>query len=147
MNIKIKKWLIASLVIVVALVISAMSSPMSKQQGDKSITITFLNDETDTILLENKVLTTNADSLGELLREYKDELQLEAEESQYGLYITGFLGLSSKQNGPEGPWWMYSYASPSQGLEMSIGQAPGVDDLMIRDGDSVTFSYTKNLGF
>lgn len=147
MNSKMKKWLIAGLVIIGALVLSVMISPMNKQQGDKSVTITILNDETGTVLLENKVFKTDAKSLGELLIQYKDELQLEAEQSQYGLYITGFLGLSSKENGPNGPWWMYSYESPSQGLEMSIGQAPGVDDLMIQDGDRVTFSYTKNLGF
>lgn len=42
---------------------------------------------------------------------------------------------------------MYSYESPSQGLEMPIGQAPGVDSLMIHDGDMVTFSYTSNMGW
>ena len=67
MNIKMKKWLIAGLVIIGALVLSVMISPMSKQQGAKSVTITVLNDETGTFLLENKVFTTDAKSLGEFI--------------------------------------------------------------------------------
>ncbi|MEE0880330.1 MAG: hypothetical protein UIL36_01845, partial [Turicibacter sp.] len=64
MNSKMKKWLIAGLVIIGALVLSVMISPMSKQQGEKSVTITILNDETGTFLLENKVFKTDAKSLG-----------------------------------------------------------------------------------
>lgn len=142
-----KKGLIAIAAIVLVAVIAFFLSPMTKQEGDKSITITILNDETGETLLEDKVLKTDAESLGEALVQYEDELQLEAEESEYGLYITGFLGLSAKENGATGPWWMYSYESPSQDLEMPIGQAPGVDSLMIHDGDIVTFSYTTNTGW
>lgn len=76
--------------IVAVVVIGFTISPMNKQEGDKSITITILNDETKETLLENKVLKTDADSLGDVLVQYKDELQLEAEESEYGLYITDF---------------------------------------------------------
>ena len=147
MKLNVKKALIALVAIVAVVVIGFTISPMNKQEGDKSITITILNDETKETLLENKVLKTDADSLGDVLVQYKDELQLEAEESEYGLYITGFLGLSAKENGATGPWWMDSYESPSQGLEMPIGQAPGVDSLMIHDGDMVTFSYTSNMGW
>ncbi len=142
-----KKGLIAIAAIVLVAVIAFIISPMTKQEGDKSLTITILNDETGETLLEDKVLKTDAESLGEVLVQYEDELQLEAEESEFGLYITGFLGLSSKENGATGPWWMYSYESPSQDLEMPIGQAPGVDSLMIHDGDIVTFSYTTNTGW
>ncbi|MBS3201326.1 DUF4430 domain-containing protein [Turicibacter bilis] len=147
MKLNVKKALIALVAIVAVVVIGFTISPMSKQEGEKSITITILNDESKETLLDNKVLKTDAESLGEVLVQYKDELQLEAEESEYGLYITGFLGLSAKENGATGPWWMYSYESPSQGLEMPIGQAPGVDSLMIHDGDMVTFSYTSNMGW
>ena len=42
---------------------------------------------------------------------------------------------------------MYSYESPSQDLQMPIGQAPGVDSLMIHDGDRVVFSYTTETGW
>ena len=147
MKLNVKKALIALVAIVAVVVIGFTISPMNKQEGDKSITITILNDETKETLLENKGLKTDADSLGDVLVQYKDELQLEAEESEYGLYITGFLGLSAKENGATGPWWVYRYESPSQGLEMPIGQAPGVDSLMIHDGDMVTFSYTSNMGW
>ena len=99
MKLNVKKALIALVAIVAVVVIGFTISPMNKQEGDKSITITILNDETKETLLENKVLKTDADSLGDVLVQYKDELQLEAEESEYGLYITGFLGLSAKENG------------------------------------------------
>ena len=104
MKLNVKKALIALVAIVAVVVIGFTISPMNKQEGDKSITITILNDETKETLLENKVLKTDADSLGDVLVQYKDELQLEAEESEYGLYITGFLGLSAKENGATGPW-------------------------------------------
>lgn len=138
---------ISLLTIILVLFIGLLISPMKKQVGEKSITITILNDESDEILLKNEVLTTDAELLGDVLREYQEKLQLEAEESEYGLYITGFFGLSAKDNGASGPWWLYGYESPSQNLEMSIGQAPGVDSLAIYDGDHVTFSYTSDMGF
>ena len=143
----IKKGIIALVAVMLVAVVGFIISPMSKQEGDKTIMITIVNDETNETLLENKELKTDAESLGEVLVEYQDELLLEAEGSEYGLYITGFLGLSAKDNGAAGPWWMYSYESPSQDLQMPIGQAPGVDSLMIHDGDRVVFSYTTETGW
>lgn len=147
MTSNIKKGIIALIAIVLVAIIGFFISPMNKQEGDKTILITIVNDETKETLLENKALKTSAESLGEVLVEYQDELQLEAETSEYGLYITGFLGLSAKENGATGPWWMYSYESPSQALQMPIGQAPGVDSLMIHDGDRIVFSYTTETGW
>lgn len=146
MKFNVKKILIALVAIVAVVVIGYNMSPLKGQTGEKEIYITILNDETGEVLLDSKVIKTAAESLGEALVEHQEELKMEAEESQYGLYITGFMGLSAKENGATGPWWMYSYESPSQNLEMPIGQAPGVDSLMIQDGDIVTFSYTTETG-
>ena len=63
MKLNVKKALIALVAIVAVVVIGFTISPMNKQEGDKSITITILNDETTETLLENKVLKTDADSL------------------------------------------------------------------------------------
>lgn len=146
MKFNVKKILIALVAVVAVVVIGYNMSPLKGRGGEKEITITILNDETGEVLLDSKVIKTDAESLGEALVEHQEELEMEAEESQYGLYITGFMGLSAKENGATGPWWMYSYESPSQNLEMPIGQAPGVDSLMIQDGDIVTFSYTTETG-
>jgi len=146
MKFNVKKILIALVAVVAVVVIGYNMSPLKGQVGEKEISITILNGETGEVLLDSKVIKTDAESLGEALVEHQEELEMEAEESQYGLYITGFMGLSSKENGATGPWWMYSYESPSQNLEMPIGQAPGVDSLMIQDGDIVTFSYTTEMG-
>ena len=89
---------------------------------------------------------TNASSLGEFLRENHEALQLEAEESKYGLYITGILGLSAKDNGPSGPFWLYQYESKEQGIVMPLGQAPSADQLPLFDKDEVTFHYSSLLG-
>lgn len=146
MKFNVKKILMALVAIVVVVVIGYKLSPLKGQVGEKEIYITILNDETGEVLLDSKVIKTGAEILGEALVEHQEELKMEAEQSQYGLYITGFMGLSAKENGATGPWWMYSYESPSQDLEMPIGQAPGVDSLMIQDGDIVTFSYTTEIG-
>ena len=146
MKFNVKKILIALVAVVAVAVIGYSISPLKGQEGEKEISITILNDETGEVLLDSKVIKTDAESLGEALVEHQEELKMEAEESQYGLYITGFMGLSAKENGATGPWWMYSYESPSQNLEMPIGQAPGVDSIMIQDGDIVTFSYTTEMG-
>ena len=146
MKFNVKKILIALVAVVAVVVIGYNMSPLKGQEGEKEISITILNDETGEVLLDSKVIKTDAESLGEALVEHQEELEMEAEQSQYGLYITGFMGLSAKENGATGPWWMYSYESPSQNLEMPIGQAPGVDSLMIQDGDIVTFSYTTETG-
>ena len=146
MKFNVKKILIAVIALVAIVVIGYNLSPLKGQSGEKENYISIVNDETGEILLDSKGIKTEAESLGEALVEYQDELQMEAEPSEYGLYITGFMGLSSKENGATGPWWMYSYESPSQDLVMPIGHAPGVDSLMIHDGDIVIFSYTTDMG-
>ena len=146
MKVNAKKILIAIVALLVVIVVGYHLSPLKGQSGEKEIYISIVNDETGEILLDSKGIKTEAESLGEALIEYQAELQMEAEASEYGLYITGFMGLSSKENGATGPWWMYSYESPSQDLVMPIGHAPGVDSLKIHDGDVIVFSYTTDMG-
>ena len=71
-----KKGIIALVAVLLVAVVGFIISPMSKQEGDKTIMITIVNDETNETLLENKELKTDAESLGEVLVEYQDELQL-----------------------------------------------------------------------
>ena len=85
MKMNMKKGIIALVAVLLVAVVGFIISPMSKQEGDKTIMITIVNDETNETLLENKELKTDAESLGEVLVEYQDELQLEAEGSEYGL--------------------------------------------------------------
>ena len=125
-----KKILIAFAVIVIGVTLTYTFSPTDGEREEK----------------DHQVFKTNASSLGEFLRENHEALQLEAEESKYGLYITGILGLSAKDNGPSGPFWLYQYESKEQGIVMPLGQAPSADQLPLFDKDEVTFHYSSLLG-
>ena len=141
-----KKILIAFVVIVIGVTLTYTFSPTDGEREEKGLVLTVIDEQTSSVLLDHQVFKTNASSLGEFLRENHEALQLEAEESKYGLYITGILGLSAKDNGPSGPFWLYQYESKEQGIVMPLGQAPSADQLPLFDKDEVTFHYSSLLG-
>ncbi len=141
-----KKILIAFVVIVIGVTLTYTFSPTYGEQEEKELVLTVIDEQTSSVLLDHQVFRTNASSLGEFLRENHEALQLEAEESKYGLYITGILGLSAKDNGPSGPFWLYQYESKERGIVMPLGQAPSADQLPLFDKDEVTFHYSSMLG-
>ena len=95
--------------------------------------------------MESTPFKTDTENLGDLLWENKDELQVVMSDSEYGRFLEGLVGLNTETMA-DGPWWMYSYESPSQDLHMEIGNAPGVDSLGIHDGDKVEFVFTRDMG-
>lgn len=141
----VKKIIVAIVMVLIVCGVGYALSPMRGGTDEKEVTLTVLDGQRQEILLDHQVFKTTASSLGEFLRENREALQLEAEESEYGLYITGILGLSAKDNGASGPFWLYGYESKTQGITMPIGQAPSADQLMLYNQDEITFSYTSEM--
>ena len=141
-----KKLLVAlAAIALVAIAIFAIPG-MTAQQGAKAVTITIENEVTGEVLVDQEVFNTDAENLGDLLAENADELQVEMEDSEYGRFLNSLMGLAPESM-DAGPWWMYGYVSPEQDLDLAVGAAPGVDDVMLHDGDSVNFVFTSNPGF
>lgn len=115
------------------------------QKGSKTVVITVKDESQNKVLVDKKEYKTDAANLGDFLEENKDELKVEMEKSQYGRFIVGLQGIKTTDMN-KGPWWMYSYNSPSQNLKMKVGEAPGVDQLGLHDKDEVELVFTQNTG-
>ncbi len=146
MNSNIKKLMIAlAAIVIVALAIFAMPG-MTATEGTKQITLIVENDVTGEVLVDEKVFKTDAETLGDFLEEYQEELNVKMEDSQYGRVLNGLMNLEPESM-EAGPWWMYGYSSPAQDLELAVGLAPGIDEVMLQDQDIVHFIFTTNMGF
>ena len=122
-----------------------VASVLKGGEGEKEILISIWDQENDVVLMEGAPFITDSENLGDFLWENKEDLQVIMTDSEYGRFLEGLLGLNT-ENMMEGPWWMYSYESPSQEIKMEIGNAPGVDSLGIHDGDIVEFFFTTDMG-
>ncbi|SKA89042.1 protein of unknown function [Clostridium sp. USBA 49] len=118
---------------------------LSGQSGNKTIVITIKDDTSNKVLVDKKKYKTDAENLAQFLDQYKDEFQVEMQNSQYGRFIVGLKGLKTTDMN-KGPWWMYSYNSPSQNVKMKIGEAPGAEQLGLHDKDEIELVFTKNTG-
>jgi hypothetical protein len=141
----IKIILSAVIVIVMAATFLGVASVLKGGEGEKEILISIWDQENDVVLMEGAPFITDSENLGDFLWENKEDLQVIMSDSEYGRFLEGLLGLNT-ENMMEGPWWMYSYESPSQEIKMEIGNAPGVDSLGIHDGDIVEFFFTTDMG-
>lgn len=112
--------------------------------GNKVIYVTVEDKSNNKVLLEKEEFKTDAQTLGEFLKENSDRLDANLQQSQYGTYIVGLLGLESTDQ-KKGPWWMYGYSSPKGNVDYKVGQAPGSDSINIQDGDSVDFVFTNQM--
>ena len=141
----IKIILSAVIVIVMAATFLGVASVLKGGEGEKEILISIWDQENDVVIMEGAPFTTDSENLGDFLWENREDLQVIMSDSEYGRFLEGLLGLNT-ENMMEGPWWMYSYESPSQEIKMEIGNAPGVDSLGIHDGDIVEFFFTTDMG-
>jgi hypothetical protein len=106
-------------------------------QGAKAITI-IVKDDQDTVLL-NKVVRTDAETLGELLDELSEDqvitLELAGSKSDvYGRYI---VSMFDKMGGTNGPWWLFESDTNTECV--SQGFCNGIDKNPIRDQDTFVF--------
>jgi hypothetical protein len=123
----------------------AVNNFLGGSKGDKTIVITIKDDSNNKVIMDKKKFKTDAVNLGDFLAENKEELKLDMPDSQYGRFVSGLMDIKTTDM-TKGPWWMYSYKSPSQGLDMKLGEAPGVDTLGLHDKDEVEFTFTNNTG-
>lgn len=124
----------------------AISNLMGGQKGSKEVFITIKDDSSGKTITEKKKFKTDTANLGDFLVENKDELKAEVQTSEYGRFIVGLEGIKTVDMS-NGPWWMYSYKSPVQNLDLKLGEAPGVDQIGLHDQDEIEFIFTKNTGF
>jgi ABC-type Na+ efflux pump permease subunit len=123
----------------------AISNFMGGQKGSKAIYITVKDDSTEKTILDKKKFKTDAKNLGDFLVQNKEELQAEVQTSEYGRFVVGLKGVKTTDM-ITGPWWMYSYKSPAQNLDMKLGEAPGVDQIGLFDNDEIEFIFTQDTG-
>ncbi|MGM9987958.1 MAG: hypothetical protein ACI35O_12125 [Bacillaceae bacterium] len=114
-------------------------------KGAKEITITVVDESKNKTLVDKEKFHTDAKNLGDFLEENKDELGVTMDDSQYGRFVSAVKGIKTEDMN-KGPWWMYGYKSKEKNLEMKVGQAPGVDELGLHNGDEVEFVFTTNTG-
>lgn len=69
-----------------------------------------------------------------------DELQVVAEDGQYGKTLMGMMGVETEDFN-KGPWWMYE--SENNDSCQAAGQCDAMSSLKIEDGDSFTFRFMK----
>jgi hypothetical protein len=106
-------------------------------QGAKAITI-IVKDDQDTVLLD-KVVRTDAETLGELLDELAEDkiitIELAGDQSDvYGRYI---VSMFDKMGGTNGPWWLFE--SDTNPTCVSQGFCNGIDMNPILDQDVFVF--------
>lgn len=137
-----KKVILTILAIAVVLgVFWGINSYFQGSDLNKTIYITVIDDTTGEVLMEKSKFTTEKATLGDFLEENKEKLDVKMVDTQFGRFLDGLLGIETADM-TNGPWWMYSYKSTEKGLDMKIGEAPGVDSIGLNDRDEIEFHYT-----
>jgi hypothetical protein len=137
MNKKVLGIVIAAILLVGGLTAIKLYQDSQLVQGAKAVTI-IVKDDQDTVLL-NKVVHTDAETLGELLDELAEDkvitLELAGDESDvYGRYI---VSMFDKMGGTNGPWWLFE--SDTNPTCVSQGFCNGIDQNPIQDQDEFVF--------
>lgn len=106
-------------------------------QGAKAITI-IVKDDQDVVLLD-KVVRTDAETLGDLLDELAEDdviiIELAGSKSDvYGRYI---VSMFDKMGGSNGPWWLFESENNTECVNQ--GFCNGIDKNPIRDQDVFVF--------
>ena len=105
--------------------------------NDKEISINIkIVDEISDEELFNGTLTTKATTLADALEAAKGVIDVTMEDSEYGKYITGMLGLEQTDS----IFWVYE--SDNNKSWIDAGMCMGISDTIIEDGDNIVFKYT-----
>ena len=105
--------------------------------NDKEISINIkIVDEISDEELFNGTLTTKATTLADALEAAKGVIDVTMEDSEYGKYITGMLGLEQTDS----IFWVYE--SDNNKSCIDAGMCMGISDTTIEDGDNFVFKYT-----
>ena len=106
-------------------------------QGAKAITI-IVKDDQETVLLD-KVVHTDAETLGDLLDELAEDkvITIELAGSKTDVYGRYIVSLFDKMGGTNGPWWLFESDNNTECV--SQGFCNGIDKNPIRDQDSFVF--------
>ncbi len=124
---------LALLVLAVVALVSLFSP--KPQAGDKMISIKIV-DELNAATLFDDTISTDAQTLGELLKE-SEELQISSEESQYGMYITAMMNTPQHDDA----YWVFE--SENKKTCEEAGYWPAADSVMLADGDVFLFKLTN----
>ncbi|MFR5266147.1 hypothetical protein [Clostridium sp.] len=133
-------------IILVALGITAVNvfTTTKKTVGDKTVTITIEDQVNHKTIMDKKTFQTNATTLKEFLKENKDALKVETtDEAPYGTLLLGLEGLKTTDMN-KGPWWIYSFSSPSEKLDYKVGLAPAIDKINLGKQNYMTFVFTDS---
>lgn len=133
-------------IILVALGITAVNvfTTTKKTVGDKTVTITIEDQVNHKTIMDKKTFQTNATTLKEFLKENKDTLKVETtDEAPYGTLLLGLEGLKTTDMN-KGPWWIYSFSSPSEKLDYKVGLAPAIDKINLGKQNYMTFVFTDS---
>lgn len=132
-------------ILVVIGIVFASHNLIKGQKGEKTITITIENQIDHKYLMKDKKFETDSKTLADFLKANQKDLKVTFEQTKWGPFITGLMGVDST-NMDKGPWWMYSYNSPSQNLNLKVGAAPAADKINLANGDKIEFVFTNNAG-
>jgi len=114
---------------------------MGQDKGDKEVQI-IMKVENNTIY--DKTVDTNAGTLADLLKEMKEdkEIQMEYEDSGFGMFITG-LGSDEIYSNDESAskYWVYNSSNNKQCVE--AGFCDSADSLKIQDKDVFEFELIQ----
>lgn len=134
---KMKQIAVAVVAIAVVLVGTFAYRELRQDNNQKEITITIIQGDDE---LFNQVVTTNAGTLADLLKEMKADgsIQLEYTTSAFGMYIIG-MGVDTlySEEPANNIYWVYS--SPNNKQCVSDGYCDAVDALAIRNHDIFIF--------
>lgn len=141
MNKNKKIGIVLGIVLILGAVFFLSTNILTGEKGSKEIKITIVNVVEDKTIIENKSFKTDKDTLGDFLVERKDEFKANiSEDDSYGRYIIGLYGYDT-EDVSKGPWWLYSYTSKSQNIDFKVGEAPGIDQIKLNDGDTFRFEF------
>ncbi len=131
---------IAFLVLVLGLGAYKVYNDRLRDQGSKSIQI-IIHDESEKLFFD-KVVRTDAETLGDLLDEMIEDkkfaMVFEGNKTDvYGRYITQINDVKADA---AGPWWVY--ASTNNTECVAAGYCAGIDVNPIHDKDVFTFSLS-----
>lgn len=116
----------------------------SKQEGNKTITVTIEDQVANKVLVKDKVYHTNATTLEEFLQENKDELKVEITKEYNMPFLIGLDGLNTTDM-KKGPWWMYGFTSKDQKLNYTVRNAPPLNQVNLGKDSIVTFVFTDKM--
>lgn len=108
-------------------------------KGNKAIHV-VVKHEDETVY--DKVLRSESETLHAFLAE-QTSLNVVMEEGAYGAYISAMLDYAS--DAIKGPWWVYE--SENNETCIAQGMCPAIDQVMIQDEDTFTFTLKSNIAY